>query len=81
LTEGEFNFVTEASAESRLFLLKHGRDSVIARLDLGDMPGMIKVLSGRSETNADLDQLRNEHGDNPERWLPHFMKDKELVDA
>ncbi len=81
LTDGEFNFVVEASAQSRLFLLKHGKDSVIARLDLGDMPGMIKVLSGRSETNTNLDELRREHGDNPQKWLPHFMKQEDLEDA
>ena len=70
----------EASAESRLFLLKHGRDSVIARLDLSSMPGMIKVLSGRSETNAVLDQLRASLGDQPEAWLPNFMNE-DLIDA
>lgn len=80
LTEGEFGFVKEASAESRLFLLKHGRDSVIARLDLSGMPGMIKVLSGRSETNAELDELRAAHGDAPAAWLPDFMN-RELVNA
>lgn len=76
LTAGEFAFIQNASAESRLFLLKHGRDSVIARLDLGDMPGIVKVLSGRAETTASLDLLRVQHGDLPERWLPEFMNEE-----
>lgn len=80
LTNGEFCFIKEASAESRLFLLKHGRDSVIARLDLSGMPGMIKVLSGRSETTAALDDLRASLGNKPEAWLPRFM-DGDLIDA
>ena len=80
LTAGEFAFIRNASAESRLFLLKHGRDSVIARLDLGDMPGIVKVLSGRAETTASLDLLRLQHGDLPENWLPEFMSE-ELIDG
>ena len=80
LTAGEFEFIRSASAESRLFLLKHGRDSVIARLDLGGMPGIVKVLSGRAETIASLDALRAERGDKPEEWLSDFMRE-DLVDA
>ena len=80
LTAGEFAFVKEASAESRLFLLKHGRDSVIARLDLGGLAGIVKVLAGRAETVLDLDRLRAGLGERPEAWLPEFMEE-ETTDA
>ena len=55
------------------FLIKHGQDSVIAKLDLGSMPDLIKVLSGRTETVAELHALIERVGDDPKVWLPIFM--------
>ena len=54
-------------------MIKHGRDSVVARLNLAGMPDLIKVLSGRTETVAELDALRAKLGDDPAAWLPVFM--------
>ena len=70
--ERELAWVRETGPESRTFLIKHGRDSVIARLNLSGMPDLIKVLSGRAETVAELDRLRAELGDDPSAWLPAF---------
>lgn len=75
LTEREFNLIRETDPASRCFLLKHGRDSVVARLDLGGMPEVIAVLSGRAETVKILDRIRAEHGDDPKVWLPRFAKE------
>lgn len=72
LSERELSWVRETGPESRTFLIKHGRDSVIARLNLSGMPDLIKVLSGRAETVAELDRLRSELGDDPAIWLPAF---------
>ena len=54
LTAKEFNFIRNTPPEKRAFLIKHGNDSVIARLDLGGMPDLIKVLSGRKETDRGM---------------------------
>lgn len=72
LTVKEFNFIRTTPPEKRAFLIKHGNDSVIARLDLGAMPDMIKVLSGRKETVEECERLRLEFGDEPAAWLPQF---------
>jgi hypothetical protein len=45
----------------------------VARLNLGSAPEIIKVLSGRAETVAELTRLRSEVGDDPAVWLPLFM--------
>ena len=50
LTAKEYNFIRNTPPERRTFLIKHGNDSVIARLDLSAMPDMVRVLSGRKET-------------------------------
>jgi type IV secretion system protein VirB4 len=72
LTVKEFNFIRTTPPEKRTFLIKHGTDSVIARLDLSTMPDMIKVLSGRKETIEECARLRNELGDEPSAWLAKF---------
>lgn len=72
LTVKEFNFIKNTPPEKRTFLVKHGNDSVIARLDLSNMPDLVKVLSGRKETVEECAVLRERYGDEPENWLAEF---------
>ncbi|RWK68331.1 VirB4 family type IV secretion/conjugal transfer ATPase [Mesorhizobium sp.] len=72
LTVKEFNFIKNTPPEKRAFLVKHGNDSVIARLDLSSMPDMVKVLSGRKKTIEECAALREKYGDEPENWLAEF---------
>lgn len=72
LTVKEFNFIRNTPPEKRTFLIKHGNDSVIARLDLSAMPDLVKVLSGRKETIEECEALRARHGDEPKHWLARF---------
>ncbi|WP_426124485.1 VirB4 family type IV secretion/conjugal transfer ATPase [Pararhizobium sp. PWRC1-1] len=72
LTVKEFNFIRTTPPEKRTFLIKHGSDSVIARLDLNAMPDVVKVLSGRKETIEECARLRDALGDDPLTWLPRF---------
>ena len=73
LTETEFDWVKSTSSTSRQFLIKHDHDSVIAKLDLSQLPEYIKVLSGRTETVAECERLRQKYGDAPEHWLTRFF--------
>jgi type IV secretion system protein VirB4 len=72
LTAKEFGFIRNTPPERRTFLIKHGNDSVIARLDLSAMPDIVKVLSGRKETVEACATLRARHGQDPAAWLPEF---------
>ena len=72
LSDREIRWIRETVPEARSFLIKHGQDSVIAKLDLGSMPDLIKVLSGRTETVAELHALIERVGDDPKVWLPIF---------
>ena len=72
LSEREMDWILRTDPQSRAFLIKHGRDSVIARIRLHGMEDLIKVLSGRAETVAELDRLRADVGDDPKDWLPIF---------
>lgn len=74
LSKHELSLVRQLTPETRCFLIRHGSDTVIARLDLTGMDEYLAVLSGRSSTVAEVDDLRALHGDNPEAWLPIFME-------
>ena len=45
---------------------------MIARLDLSDMPDLVKVLSGNVDSVNELGELRARIGDDPKDWLPLF---------
>ena len=74
LSRHELALIRELTPETRCFLIRHGSDTVIARLDLSGMDEFMAVLSGRASTVAEVDDLRALHGDNPDAWLPIFME-------
>ena len=73
LSEHEFGIITSLPDTSRCFLVRHGGQSVVARLDLSSMKGALNVLSGRERTIRLLDQARAEVGEAPAAWLPRFL--------
>lgn len=75
LTAHELDLVRALPDTSRCFLIKHGTDSVVARLNLDGMDAVLKVLSGREATVRRLDALRAEHGDHPSAWLKALTGD------
>ncbi len=74
LTSHEFDLVRTLPDSAHCFLIKHGADSVVARLNLSGMPDLLKVLSGRESSVRRLDALREELGDAPEAWLPRLLE-------
>ena len=74
LTKHEFDLVRTLPDSTHCFLIKHGADSVVARLNLAGMPDLLTVLSGRESTVRRLDELRSQHGDAPADWLPRLLE-------
>ncbi|MEH0199144.1 VirB4 family type IV secretion/conjugal transfer ATPase [Caulobacter sp. CCNWLY153] len=75
LTEHEFELVRSLPDTARCFLIKHGSDSVVARLNLAGSPELLTVLSGRESTVRRLDALREHLGDAPEAWMARLLKE------
>jgi type IV secretion system protein VirB4 len=76
LTEREFELVsTELTPGSRRFLVKQGRESVVAELDLKGFAPELRVISGRSATVLEVEQLIERLGTAPGAWLPTFLGD------
>ena len=74
LTEHEFDLIRSLPDTSHCFLIKHGTDSVVARLNLSGEPDLLTVLSGRERTVRLLDTLRGDLGENPADWLPRLLE-------
>ena len=56
------------------FLIRHGNDSVVARLDLSGERELLTILSGREATVRLFDDLRRTTGDDPRKWMPQLLK-------
>ncbi|MBP7190374.1 MAG: VirB4 family type IV secretion/conjugal transfer ATPase [Rickettsiaceae bacterium] len=74
LTQREYELIKTTDPSSRYFLIKQGLNAVIARLNLSGMDNIVNVLSGRTDTILLVQKLREEHGDDPEIWLPLFYE-------
>jgi type IV secretion system protein VirB4 len=75
LTQHEFELVKSLPDTARCFLIKHGTDSVVARLNLSGAPELLTILSGRESTVRRLDALRESVGDAPEAWMAKLVRE------
>jgi type IV secretion system protein VirB4 len=74
LTAHELDLVRSLPEHLRCVLIKQGGNSVVARLDMGNMPDAITILSGREASVRKLDELRRDHGDAPSEWMPILLQ-------
>jgi type IV secretion system protein VirB4 len=74
LSEREFALLKNTDPGTRYFLVKQGKDVVVARIDLSSMEDVVSILSGRAETVNVLNEVRAEVGDDPEAWIPIFTR-------
>jgi type IV secretion system protein VirB4 len=74
LTEHELELVRTLPDNAHCFLIKHGTDSVVVRLNLTGEKELLTVLSGRERTVRLLDEIRASIGDDPADWLPRLFE-------
>ncbi|HET7575608.1 MAG TPA: VirB4 family type IV secretion/conjugal transfer ATPase [Sphingomicrobium sp.] len=74
LTSHELELIRTIPDSAHCFLIKHGNDSVVARLNLTGEKDILTVLSGRERTVRLLDEIRLETGDDPAAWLPRLLE-------
>ena len=73
LSQHEFDLVRSLPDTSHCFLIKQSDHSVVARLDLSGMKAELRVLAGNESSVRQLDNLRQQLGDEPDKWLAAFM--------
>jgi type IV secretion system protein VirB4 len=74
LTPHEYELVRTLPDNAHCFLIKHGADSVVARLNLTGERDLLTILSGRERTVRLLDEIRAERGDDPADWIPRLLE-------
>ncbi len=74
LTPHEFELIRTLPDSAHCFLIKHGADSVVARLNLTGERDLLTILSGRERTVRLLDEIRAERGDDPADWIPRLLE-------
>ena len=75
LTPAEFEFVRDEPIENRTFLIRRGNESIRAKFDLSGMTEFVPLLSSNDKGVALMETIIREIGsDDPERWVPVFMR-------
>ena len=74
LTPHEYDLVRTLPDNAHCFLIKHGAESVVARLNLSGETEILTILSGRERTVRLLDEIRAERGDDPADWLAPLLE-------
>jgi type IV secretion system protein VirB4 len=74
LTTHEYEIIRTLPADAHCFLIKHGNDSVVARLNLTGERDLLTILSGRERTVRLLDDIRAEGFETPEAWMPRLLE-------
>jgi type IV secretion system protein VirB4 len=73
LTDHELDLIRTLPDSAHCFLIKHGGESVVVRLDLSGEPEILTILSGREKTVRLADELRSQQG-GKENWLEKLLE-------
>jgi type IV secretion system protein VirB4 len=74
LSEREYELLhTELTPGSRRFLIRQGRDAVVAELDLRGLEDELRVISGRTATVDEVRALIEKYGASASQWLHYFI--------
>ncbi len=74
LTPHEFELIRTLPDTSHCFLIKHGNESVVARLNLTGEQDLLTILSGRESTVRLFDELVERTGPNPRDWMAALLE-------
>ncbi len=77
LSQREFELIRSTPLQSRYFLMKQGHEAAIARFNLQGLERYLAVLSGNDNSVQHCTQLREQYGNDPAGWLPHFYQEAE----
>ncbi len=74
LSEHEYELVRNIPDSAHCFLIKHGNDSVVARLNLAGEKDILTILSGRESSVRIFDELLAQTGGDPKDWMPALLE-------
>jgi len=74
LTSHEFELLRTLPDTSHCFLIKHGHESVVARLNLSGEKDLLTILSGREATVRLFDEVVETTGPHSSAWMPILLE-------
>lgn len=74
LSRHEYDLVRTLPDASHCFLIRHGKESVVARLDLTGESELLTILSGREATVRLFDEIADTHGTDPADWMQPLLE-------
>ncbi|WP_379554168.1 VirB4 family type IV secretion/conjugal transfer ATPase [Qipengyuania sp. DGS5-3] len=74
LSRHEYDLVRTLPDSSHCFLIRHGNESVVARLDLTGESELLTILSGREATVRLFDDVVSETGEDPDKWMKALLE-------
>jgi type IV secretion system protein VirB4 len=74
LSPHELELVRKLPDNSHCFLIRHGNESVVARMDLSGEKDLLTILSGRESTVRLFDEISETTGMDPQAWLPQLLE-------
>lgn len=74
LSHHELELVRTLPDSSHCFLIRHGNESVVARLDLSGEHEILTILSGRESTVRLFDRLVERTGEDPSAWMEPLLE-------
>lgn len=74
LTPHEFELIRTLPDRSHCFLIKHGNESVVARLNLSGEKELLTILSGREATVRLFDEIVESTGPEPSAWMDVLLE-------
>jgi len=74
LSRHEFDLVRTLPDSSHCFLIRHGNDSIVARLDLSGEKEILTILSGRESTVRLFDEIVAKTGTDPDAWMSLLLE-------
>ena len=74
LTPHEFELVRSLPDSAHCFLVKHGNESSVVRLDLSGEKDLLTILSGREATVRLFDELVETNGFDPNAWMAKLIE-------
>jgi len=74
LSAHEYEMVRTLPDSAHCFLIKHGKESVVARLNLSGEQELLTILSGRESTVRLFDSLVRKDGTPPDNWMSLILR-------
>lgn len=74
LSAHEYDLIRTLPDSAHCFLIRHGNESVIARLNLSGEKEILTILSGREATVRLYDEMAAHKGFNPNDWIGQLLE-------